>query len=234
VTEFFSMKVCNRIRDLIDQSHRADALPPEAAAHAEFCDACRKFAEERESLRALLSEGARVNVPGNFNAVLNQRLEAVRGKRRTFARFTESFSGAMLTRLATAAAAAVLAAILVPQFFAPQNPQQGQLELAGDSPAAQQPAAAPQPQRLVDSNLDASSRQQASTLFSDRNRRVAAVASRSRGGVPFADVRTGVMLVREGGRDEEMSFSTVTVGAQPIVLGGEASSPARMTRAASF
>lgn len=221
------MKVCNRIRDLIDQSHRADALPPEAAAHAEFCDACRKFAEERVALRALLVEGARVSVPGNFNALLNQRLEAVRGKRRTFAWFTDSFGGAMLARFATAAAAAVLAAILVPQFFAPRNSEQVQVDSPIAAQPAQQPAVATPPQNLVYSHTTP----EPASVPDKGFRRVAAVASRSRGAVPFGGVRTGVMLVREGDRDEEMQFPMVTVGAQPIVMGGESSSAARTVRA---
>jgi hypothetical protein len=231
VTEFVSMKVCNRIRDLIDQSHRSDVLSPEAAAHAEFCDACRKFAEDRERLRNLLAEGARVTVPGNFNAVLNQRLEAVRGKRRAFGWFDQLLERPMLARFATAAVAIALTAVLVPQFFGTKNSHQARL--ASEIPPAAVPDTAPGPAvRAPNPSLSAAPSTPVSTSGPSRSivRRGVVVASRHRG-VPIDDVGTGVMLVREGGSDIEMTFSTVTVGAQPMVMGGEGRSPVRLARA---
>ena len=224
------MKVCNRIRDLIDQSHRADALPPEAAAHAEFCDACRKFAEEREALRSLLAEGTRVTVPGNFNAVLNQRLEAARGKRRGPAWFGQLLDRPMVLRIATAAASIALTAVLVPQYFSPRDPQPAQV--ASITPAAEPETSDASPGRVSSPRVFEPVHLPAGgTGTGLKGRRPGVVvASRSRT-VPLDAAGSGVLLVREGDRDIEMPLPRVTVGAQPIVLGGEGSSSVRMVRA---
>jgi hypothetical protein len=68
------MMNCNKIKHLIDQADQADVLSFEATNHVNGCASCRQFADQRASLRNLLSGIPRVNAPGNFDAQLKARM----------------------------------------------------------------------------------------------------------------------------------------------------------------
>ena len=71
---------CITIKRIIDEADRPDVFPLEAAGHLAGCRDCQSFADEREKLRELTGSMARVTAPGNFNALLNERLSRVKSQ----------------------------------------------------------------------------------------------------------------------------------------------------------
>jgi hypothetical protein len=72
------MMNCNKIKRLIDEAEQAEGLAFEATHHLNLCASCRTFANERASLRNLLSGIPRVNAPGNFDAQLKARMASAK------------------------------------------------------------------------------------------------------------------------------------------------------------
>ena len=72
---------CTKIKRIIDEADRPDVFPLEAAGHMAGCLDCQSFADERAKLRELTGSVARVTAPGNFNALLNERLSRVKSQR---------------------------------------------------------------------------------------------------------------------------------------------------------
>jgi len=112
------MKVCNDIKRRIDEADQPDQPGLEITQHTALCAACRKFADQRMALRNLVTAGARVNAPVNFDALLNARLAELKA-RKSFAWFSPS----VYVRFG-AATAAIVVAICAAQYsnvFAPDQ-----------------------------------------------------------------------------------------------------------------
>jgi hypothetical protein len=104
------MTNCNNIKRLIDETEQPDVLPFAATHHLNACAPCRRFADERASLRALLNGMPRVNAPMNFDAQLKARITTAKAKP-AFA-----WSNPALYLRFGAATAALLVAVFVAQY----------------------------------------------------------------------------------------------------------------------
>jgi hypothetical protein len=112
------MTNCNQIKRLIDEAEQPEMMPFEATHHLNACTSCRSFADERASLRALLSNIPRVNAPINFDAQLKARMNTAKAKPAV-----SWMSPALYLRFG-AASAALLIAVFVAQYngvFSPTN-----------------------------------------------------------------------------------------------------------------
>jgi hypothetical protein len=67
---------CGKFKTLIEESE-GGALAADAAAHVSACDSCRAFRRERERLRLLVAELARVDAPADFEFRLRARVARV-------------------------------------------------------------------------------------------------------------------------------------------------------------
>ena len=135
---------CIKIKRIIDESDRPDVFPLEAAGHIAACPACQSFADERAKLRELTASVARVTAPGNFNALLNERLSRVKSERFSWL----SPAGFMRVGTATAGLLVVFVALQYGGFFSPKTP-------TGDQPQAKaiplvEPGASPSPGKSED------------------------------------------------------------------------------------
>jgi hypothetical protein len=104
------MTNCNNIKRLIDETEQPDMLPFDVTHHVNACAPCRRFADERASLRALLNGMPRVNAPMNFDAQLKARITTAKAKP-AFA-----WSNPALYLRFGAATAALVVAVFVAQY----------------------------------------------------------------------------------------------------------------------
>ncbi|HEV8482966.1 MAG TPA: hypothetical protein VGV87_05360 [Blastocatellia bacterium] len=109
---------CTRIKRIIDEADRPDVFPLEAAGHVAGCPDCRSFADERARLRELTGSVARVTAPGNFNALLNERLSRVKSQRSSWL----SPAGFMRLGTATAGLLVVFIALQYGGFLSTKTP----------------------------------------------------------------------------------------------------------------
>ncbi|MGH9829503.1 MAG: anti-sigma factor family protein, partial [Blastocatellia bacterium] len=75
------MMNCRNVRKLIDEADNVDILPFNATAHTDSCPDCRRLADQRRELSALLSSTERVSAPANFDTVLRMKLDERLAKR---------------------------------------------------------------------------------------------------------------------------------------------------------
>lgn len=126
------MTNCNQIKRLIDQAEQSQLLPFEATHHLNGCPPCRRFAEERAGLRALLNGIPRVNAPINFDAQLKARMTTAKAKP----------TAAWLTPAIYMRFGAASAVLLVAVFVAQYN---GLFTLTDNEASVGKPTALPEP-----------------------------------------------------------------------------------------
>jgi hypothetical protein len=217
------MSVCQRTMKLVDESHRADLVPLEAAAHLEVCPDCRRFADERAALRNLLGSGERVTAPASFEAQLNRRLAGIRHQpARAWLNPAAAF------KLAAAAAFIVIAAVMVPRFFDTSHIEPPRTTDAN----VVQPASPPPPKVELGHDDPVRIAENVPSLPGSRSERRARGTQRIE---PPTDIylgrgEGGVVLFRGDGEDIEMPVRTVSLGAQPVLYGPETRQPARSMR----
>jgi hypothetical protein len=206
---------CTTTRRVIDEADNPANLPYEAAGHLEGCGPCRQLAGEREQLRKLLLEPARVSAPANFEAMVARRLAVRTAERRPFWMATGFY-------LRAAGAAATLAfMILVIQVTrkpvvpsaAPPNVETiaiGPLPGVGSD---RTPSVTPNGTGAVigkDRNGGAFRRGYKRGLPAVSNTEATAVVARDLTEQPRA-----ILLVRNSGSEREIAVPMVSVGAQP-------------------
>jgi hypothetical protein len=222
------MKVCNKIKRLIDEAEQPDLFSFQVANHLSVCDGCKGFADERIALRQLLASSERVSAPSNFDAMLTARIARAKA-----GRDLSWLSLPSLMRLG-AATAAIVMMVFVAQYanlFSNSNQvAQPEPSIAGASRAsgvnpAQSPGV-PDAQRDVN-NLAGIEPERV------RTHAIAAASVRlpqryyARRGNPVAGNRIepqeyssfeegGVVLVRGPNGEREVPMPTVSVGAQPL------------------
>ena len=109
---------CTKIKRIIDEADRPDVFLLEAAGHIAGCPDCQSFADERAKLRELTGSVARVTAPGNFNALLNERLSRVKSQRFSWL----SPAGFLRVGTATAGLLVVFVALQYGGFLSPKAP----------------------------------------------------------------------------------------------------------------
>jgi hypothetical protein len=230
------MKVCNDIKRRIDEADQPDQPGLEITQHTALCAACREFADQRTALRNLVTAGARVNAPVNFDAMLNARLAALKA-RKSFAWFSPS----VYLRFG-AATAAIVVAICAAQYsnvFAPDQtlmasiPHAPQLEQSRFAPLAQ---AVPTPPVLTSRNDFQPTTQPLSPTpvkYGNagrnlrRNAQVSATMAASRSFTPDDD---SVIIFRGPNGESEIPMPALTIGRQSLFYGnaGHQPPPARL------
>ena len=239
------MKVCDRMKRLIDEADQPDAFSFEVSNHLSVCADCKSFAHERAALRNVLVSSKRVSVPVNFDAMLNARIAEAKAKRAF-----SWLSASSFMRLGTATAA-VAVLVFVAQYgnlFSNGT----QVAQPGDSTASavntppaetKSPVVAPQerdpnhlghivPHRsLPGTSLTA----RVSQAPRDYQRRGMRLATASPAASDYPSIDGGVVLVRGPNGEREVPMPTISVGAQPLlyVSAGRGAQPARTT-ATSF
>ncbi|MEW6125440.1 MAG: hypothetical protein AB1757_00130 [Acidobacteriota bacterium] len=226
------MMNCKRIQKQIDEADTPDLLPFEVTTHLESCPTCHGFADERLSLRQLLSAMPGITVPANFQAQLKARLEE-RKTQPTFAWFTP----ANYLRFGTAAAVLTIG-VFVAQYagaFAVTSPN------ALTAVAANTEGLKVNPLVLSRGNDDQSFVPDVETMGSSRNNIPAGLISLNKPGA----VRRYTPNVREeiaddfdmptiivtgpAGRVSERPIRPYSVGAQDrIYMRSEAATPVRV------
>jgi hypothetical protein len=240
------MKVCDRMKRLIDEADQPDALSFEVSNHLSVCADCKSFAHERAALRNMLVSSKRVSVPVNFDAMLNARIAEAKAKRAFSWLSAPSFM-----RLGTATAA-VAVLVFVAQYgnlFSNGT----QVAQPGDSTASAintPPAQTPKPPVVTPQELDpnhlghivpqhslpgASLTAKVSQAPRDYQRRGIRLATASSARSDYPSIDGGVVLVRGPNGEREVPMPTISVGAQPLlyVNAGRGAQPARTT-ATSF
>ena len=240
------MKVCDRIKKLIDEADQPDALSFEASNHLSVCADCTTFARERAALRNMLLSSNRVSVPVNFDAMLNARLAEAK-TRRAFS----WLSASSFMRLGTATAA-VAVMVFVAQYgnlfsndTKTTQPVDSTASAANTPPAVtpKPPVATPQepdpnnlkdivPQRPLPG---ATTALRAASTQHDYQRRGARLVTASAASVDYPSRDSGVVLVRGPNGEREVPMPTISVGAQPLlyVSASRGAQPVRAT-ATSF
>lgn len=213
------MKVCNHIREQIDEADKPDLLSFEVTGHIAECPDCERFAGERSALRMLVASSARVSAPINFDAVLNARLAEVKARRASWWLGSPVYFrlGAAAAGLVIMVFAAQYTGLISDQSKRPAEPvtldglaHGPDINLKLDEklpvPPPQGPVIiAPGPQYPV---------AHSSASVSGRPRR-------SGGGVAAPTYLTaedgGVVLVRGQNGEMDVQMPTVSVGAQPLL-----------------
>ena len=126
---------CTKIKRIIDEADRPDVFPLEAAGHVAACPQCRTFADERAKLRELTGSVTRVTAPGNFNALLNERLSRVKSQRSSWL----SSAGFLRLGTATAGLLVVFVALQYGGFLSPRTPPPDSRSVEGTGEAALHP-----------------------------------------------------------------------------------------------
>ena len=136
---------CQKYRREIEEAGRgAPAASEGAAAHAAACPACRKFADERARLRALLAGLEPVNAPDDFEFRLRARLAGGRGGGPRLFGWPRFAPGAALAAFAACCALAVGVALRTPtttEERAARAPQRGGVEISRAGEASRTEAA---------------------------------------------------------------------------------------------
>ena len=224
------MKVCNRIKKLIDEADQPDAFSFEVSNHLSDCAGCKSFASERAALRSLLVLGERVSVPSNFNAALNARIAEVKTKKAF-----SWFSASSFMRLGTATAA-VAVMVFVAQYgnlFSNgrqvAQPQAPNADLSKTFPADTQKPVVVTPQERDVNNLAKVVPIRVSQTQRDYQRRATRIATARVATDDYPSIEGGVVLVRGPNGEREVPVPTISVGAQPLlyVNAGRGSQPAR-------
>jgi len=110
---------CNTIRREIDEANLDDRLTAEATEHLRGCDECRRFHDDRHTLRGLMAELETVGAPADFDFRLRARLARERP--------SNGFGSLLLTARPLAALAlviliAVVAVVVKSRFSLAGNP----------------------------------------------------------------------------------------------------------------
>lgn len=223
------MKVCNEIKRQIDEADDLQSVAPEVARHMAACIDCRRFADERAALRALIASTARVNAPVNFDAVLTARLAEVKADRRL-----AWLNLAFYLRLG-AATALLTVAVFVAQYKGLFNVQQPTPFSPTDEQSLSGLIANAIGKQLPDQYIDlpvsvkaepptVEPRLPGELAVSPGGGRVRPAAGRGRGpAVPMVtpdevgmdDV--GAVLIPGRNGEHDITVPTVSVGAQPLV-----------------
>jgi len=204
---------CSATRRMIDQADDPASLRYETAAHIEGCSSCRQFASEREQLRKLLLEPRRVAAPANFEAMVARRL-AERVSSRPF----RLAIGFYLRAAGAAAALACLVLVIQTARLGPVSQVSRQsLDQVTEKP----------PVHTENRGVDNPPPVQPFATVIKAHSRVHAGRRGSQGSVrpesPLAlaaDIAAqprALLLVRNGGAEQEIAVPMVTVGAQPWV-----------------
>jgi hypothetical protein len=206
---------CSTNRRLIDEANNPAHLPYEVASHIEACRACREFAGEREQLRKLLLEPARVAAPSNFEAVVARRLAGRRAQTRPFWAATGFYLRAAGAAAALACAVLVIQVVRVRSVSTPTgdnlhfeaplipdlNAQQGTSPPKWTTPAGIGVVAVIKPVRnwgprpLRPTNTDATPLEAVSRDLMEQPR--------------------ALLLIRNSGSEREVAVPMISVGAQP-------------------
>lgn len=218
------MKVCNEIKRRIDEADQAEQPGLEISRHTAHCVDCRRFAQERVALRALLGSGARVSVPMNFDAMLNARLAEVKAQK-TFS----WLSPAAFLRMGAATAA------LAVMFFAAQTSglfSNGDQALSASGVFQSLPKSASgnwqSPILTRNPTIAAVSNQQSINEIRYSNAQSRRVANAPRPVEDYVSLDSGgVILVRGQNGEHEMPVPTVSLGAQPLLYSSRPSQSVR-------
>jgi hypothetical protein len=205
---------CTRIKRIIDEADRPDVFPLEAAGHVAGCPDCRSFADERARLRELTGSVARVTAPGNFNALLNERLSRVKSQRSSWL----SPAGFMRLGTATAGLLVVFMALQYSGFLSAKKPTEVQRqELANDgarvkepdksTPFPPVPVDAPRPPTVASGDRTARSASWSKSSFVPASR------------TPRGTRQEGppLLLVRDHNGDRTLPMIPVSVGMQQVL-----------------
>jgi hypothetical protein len=216
------MTNCNNIKRLIDETEQPEALPFEATHHVNACAPCRRFADERASLRGLLNGMPRVNAPMNFDAQLKARITTAKAK----PAFAWS-SPALYLRFG-AASAALLVAVFVAQYnglFSSPNHQANSSDKPAQTQAnnfAQTPIPAP---KEDDTTVEPKQRPPLAPLQvaivnpvppNKGNRRTQPGVVQLEG--ESMPDRVPGLIVRRSGREVELPMLPVSLGAQQQLI----------------
>lgn len=218
---------CNTIRKQIDEADRPDAFSFEVSGHVASCEGCRSFADDRARLRSVLSSGARVQAPADFDAALRSRLETIRA-RRAFS----WLAPAALMRMSAAAAAAVIV-VFVAQYALLPGEQTPSNNPPNDDRAAINPVKpeTPAPPPVVDEGIIAKDTvtplsQTGVRSSSQRGKRTPVRIDHD-----LDALDPHLVIVRGERGDREVPIFTVSVGAQPHLYGTSSAPQARLARA---
>jgi hypothetical protein len=209
---------CSTIRRVIDEVDNPANLPYEAAGHLEECVGCRQFAGERQHLRKMLLEPARVSAPADFEAVVARRLAQRGGETRPF-----WLAGGFYLRTAGAAAAlACMILVIQVTLLKPVAPTPFSHGREGTSPNPPAISATDAGAGKNPSNLESGGRITPGIGYSlvrgNSHRGLAKSASGRTLATPNPDVTTqlrALLLVRGSGAEHEIAVPMVSVGAQP-------------------
>jgi hypothetical protein len=208
------MDGCNRIKRIIDEADRPDALAYAASQHMASCAACSAFADERARLKELLAGAGRVSAPPDFDIKLKARLIQVKEQKSSWWIIPSSY-----LKLGAATAALVIAVVAAQttDFFSGREqaqPTGNALAIAPPSdPAGVIDTPAP---RLPDNpEVVTLPRNSDSSHFISRNsRRQVRSAAPVRGFI----AEDGTMVLMRGPAGElEVPVPTVSVGAQSLL-----------------
>jgi len=211
---------CSSARIVIDEVANPSSLPFETAAHVESCGSCRQFSREREQLRKLLLEPARVSAPANFELMVARRLAQRNSERRPF-----WLAGGFYLRLAgTATALACLILVVQVTLLRPAPTSYSTPEQPVITSSATENVPIPSPDHSgPGSDATAAIRKipralpvRALTvkhppLTTDSDRMMTAAISN------IVAKPRAILLVRNSGSEHEIAIPMVSVGAQPWV-----------------
>jgi hypothetical protein len=220
------MTNCNHIKRLIDQAEQPELLPFEATHHLNACPPCRRFADERAGLRALLNGIPRVNAPINFDAQLKARMTTAKAKP------TAAWLNPALYMRFGAASAVLLVAVFVAQYnglftltdneaSVSKTPPDLAFKLVPEPPKVQKPAHDSQ-QAIIQQPSAVTPLNVAIAGAPSRGiRRVQAGAVRLEGvrlAAEAAASRVPGLIIRDSGREVELLMLPVSVGAQQKLI----------------
>jgi hypothetical protein len=206
------MKVCNHIREQIDEADKPDLLSFEVTGHIAECPDCERFAGERSALRMLVASSARVSAPINFDAVLNARLAEVKARRSSW------WLGSPVYFRLGAATAGLAVMIFAAQYAG---------LLSDQSEGAKEPVAipvvpAPYEKPYVSSAPPVIEATPPTPQYHAAYSNVSGTRSRRGGGRVATQAYLtaedgGVVLVRGQNGELDVQMPTVSVGAQPLM-----------------
>lgn len=201
---------CSTTRRVIDEVDNPANLPYEAAGHLEGCVPCGQFAGERERLRKLLLEPARVSAPANFEAMVARRLAGRATRKRSFWLSTGFY-------LRAGAAAAALACMTLVIQMAWLGRTTSISRMAPPNVASNNDQKAPSLQAGKDASNRATTASQPKQVGPRRTvpvKYVPDVIAKETVADMTAQPRA-LILVRNSGSEREIAVPMVSVGAQP-------------------
>lgn len=211
------MNGCKHIKKRIDEADKPHLLPLDVSEHVRQCVECGRFAAERSALRELVTAGARVSPPVNFDAMLKARLAEVKA-RRSFWGF--GASGYLRLGAATAGLVVMVFAAQYTGLFSDNATQPNQKPVAAapipnpSGPPPEAPAIVNDaPNLVVPANVK---RQYQASYGTPRAGRAEVFVGRTAAGDLAVD-DGGVVLVRGRNGEMDVQMPTVSVGAQPLL-----------------